>query len=99
MVILRARILQSGLIFNRYYGVFHGVKVFCVYCTSKGSSNEGRIYEGLKKNLLRAHNQGGYLLVKRYSCGSNLPHLALCKINIYIFGSENKVWLDASSSS
>ena len=52
-----------------------------------------------KKNLLRAHNQGGYLLVKRYWCGSNLPHLALCKINIYIFGSENKVWLDAAISS
>ena len=28
MVILRARILQSGLIFNRCYGVFHGAKVF-----------------------------------------------------------------------
>ena len=52
-----------------------------------------------KKKLLGAHNQGGYLLVKRYSCGSNLPHLALCKINVYIFGSENKVWLDAAISS
>lgn len=59
MVILRARILQSGLIFNRCYGVFHGVKVFSVYCTSKGSSNEGRIYEGLKKIYYELTIKGG----------------------------------------
>ena len=61
MVILRGKILQSGLILNRCYGVFHGVKVFRVYCTSKGSSNEGRIYEGLKKFITSSQSRGVFI--------------------------------------